>query len=836
MAGKRIVTWRRVLLASVAAILCASVPIPAAGVASPGLGAAGSLRSSGTADVAGETAPAGPVPESYGPVGYNLTFLDPLESQGTPGPGAPVDGLGAMAVDPITDTLFVATSDGVAAVSLPSGALEASAALPGASTAPSVSLSPSRPVTGLAFVSSQDELWAAGADGSLWILDPTTLAVEGEIPLASGLGGMVWSPVTDRLYVAVGSLGEVAAVDVFHRSVVGAFPTQVGTEYMAYDPADDRLFIVEGDPFAAHGDSVEIVDLSNGSIAGFTPVGIFPGWITYVDGFVAVVNENAFTANPANVSILEASTGRLLGNVTIGNSPVGIEADVSAGTVWVPLAGNASSPAPRIVAIDPTTLSLVGQALLLPSPVGIAYDPSGPSVIVSSSSIATLSVIPAAQAIPGPVRTVPIASEPITPACDASLGRCYVTDLSRAAIDVVSAVDGSLLGTVPAQLEPWGIALDPALGIGLASDAGAGNLTVFSLANDSVIATVPVGPSPRGIAVDPASHRAFVALQGADMLAVLNLTTLALVRSIPVGASPFAVAYLAGAGEIAVTDLDSDNVTLVSARTLAPVASVPVGSRPSGLAYDPEDGRLYVANSGLFAPSPSDNVTVVSVPNGTLVGSLAVPYDPAGVAWDPAGNLLLVTSLENASLSVLTLPGGGVATSVRVGLAAVYVAVDNVTGGAIVCDALGNTVAFLTPSEYAVRFVPVAPAALVGANWTVTLGGVSQAGTSAVEFSVPNGTYAYSIGTPAGVVAKPENGTLVVDGRSVAELVQLVGPRNATTAPSTGLPSPGEWLAGAVGAIAGAGAVGLARFLRRPRPRGPSPPIPEAPPPSPPGH
>lgn len=84
-----------------------------------------------------------------------------------------------------------------------------------------------------------------------------------------------------------------------------------------------------------------------------------------------------------------------------------------------------------------------------------------------------------------------------------------------------------------------------------------------------------------------------------------------------------------------------------------------------------------------------------------------------------------------------------------------------------------------------------------GTHWSVTLNGVlSNSTTSTIEFSVVNGTYAYTIGTVAGYTANPLSGSVTVNGAAVGRAVTFTsGPPGpfAVTFTESGLPSGTSW-------------------------------------------
>ena len=85
-----------------------------------------------------------------------------------------------------------------------------------------------------------------------------------------------------------------------------------------------------------------------------------------------------------------------------------------------------------------------------------------------------------------------------------------------------------------------------------------------------------------------------------------------------------------------------------------------------------------------------------------------------------------------------------------------------------------------------------------GANWSVTLAGKTTSATgSTISFTEKNGTYNYTVASPAGYTATPASGSLTVAGKAVSESVAFAKSTSKTTIPvnftETGLPSGTNW-------------------------------------------
>jgi hypothetical protein len=83
-----------------------------------------------------------------------------------------------------------------------------------------------------------------------------------------------------------------------------------------------------------------------------------------------------------------------------------------------------------------------------------------------------------------------------------------------------------------------------------------------------------------------------------------------------------------------------------------------------------------------------------------------------------------------------------------------------------------------------------------GSRWSVTLGGASSSSTnSTIVFGESNGSYGFSVGSPAGYTSSPANGSLEVSGSPVDTPVRMeaLPPTYPVTFTAMGLPAGAGW-------------------------------------------
>jgi len=103
-----------------------------------------------------------------------------------------------------------------------------------------------------------------------------------------------------------------------------------------------------------------------------------------------------------------------------------------------------------------------------------------------------------------------------------------------------------------------------------------------------------------------------------------------------------------------------------------------------------------------------------------------------------------------------------------------------------------------------------------GTSWSVTLNGTTKSSTTdTITFSVPNGTYSYSIGSVSGYTASNSNGSVTVSGKNIPVSITFSSTSPTAKQPSSGIPS--IELYGIIGAVVAVAAIGSAVALIRKR-------------------
>lgn len=128
---------------------------------------------------------------------------------------------------------------------------------------------------------------------------------------------------------------------------------------------------------------------------------------------------------------------------------------------------------------------------------------------------------------------------------------------------------------------------------------------------------------------------------------------------LPISCTPFTdVAIAPSLQRVFVTCMDTNALIAFNSSTGIIDGSVLVGPSPEGLVFDPENDRVYVADTG-------GSVSVVAARNMTLVDSISVGCSPYDVAYDNASQQLYVSDCND--VTVISTTNNSVTTRVALG-------------------------------------------------------------------------------------------------------------------------------------------------------------------------
>ncbi len=440
-------------------------------------------------------------------------------------------------------------------------------------------------------------------------------------------------------------------------------------------------------------------------------------------------------------------------------------------------------------------------------PFGAAYDPFNGHVYVTNYGSSNVSILNG-SVVAGTVRT---GAGPLTPYPDPGNGYVYVPCYNSSNISVVDSLTHAVTLTVGSL--PYYATYDPATEEMYFSNVASGYLSVLD--GLEVVGSVYVGVTPYGATYDPTNGYVYVAGGGDDEVAVVNGTTV--LGTIPAGTTAFNATYDPGNGFVYVTNLASNNVTVLNA------AQHSVTVPPSGDNL-PTHATWSLVVGGHTTVGTKGSSASLSVPNGTYeyfvrgpkgyvvsdlapVGNLTVsgttvtangepvsaavftPGQTTGTIFSRSGlpkgtptcvvfegekvcvtkGTVSITNLTPATYQYSVAPLPGYSETVKVdGVAAP-------TSGWLTLTEKHATISVkYTPVTYALGFSETGLAS--GKAWTVKIKGElsghpfaesRSSKTASISFSVPNGSFSYTVEHVKGY-AWAGNGTVTVDGGPVS--------------------------------------------------------------------
>ncbi len=453
----------------------------------------------------------------------------------------------------------------------------------------------------------------------------------------------------------------------------------------------------------------------------------------------------------------------------------------------VPNAGAGSAPdVVEPVDLDPIGATEPPHVNVSNSPGLEVYDPATGYVYVLDWDGDRVSVL-SGTALVG---TVDVGPAPFNGAYDGANGYVYVTDFDTRNVSVIDGT--SLVGSVGVGALPLSATYDSADGYVYVTNGPSDNVSVLS--GTTVVQSVNVGAYPFASTYDSGNGWVYVTNWDAGTVTVIGGTTV--VGTVDVGVEPYSAAYDGGNGYVYVMNRYSGTVSVIDGLTVLATLTVGAAGESSGFnttfidsaLYDGENGYVYAVDSAFG----SDNVTVID--GTTVVGTVALASTPFVPGYSTATGTVYVP--ESGSENVSVIGGIDYLGSLNVGLDPVDALFDSQDGDIYVTNYNSNNVSVIVP-ENSIR---IAETGLPKAtSWSVTLGGARRSTTgTAIAFTVPNGSYGYSIGDVPGwhQTTIPYQGTFTVTGASVTEVTlafeRVTYPVSFTV---PGLPTDTKWTA-----------------------------------------
>jgi len=205
---------------------------------------------------------------------------------------------------------------------------------------------------------------------------------------------------------------------------------------------------------------------------------------------------------------------------------------------------------------------------------------------------------------------------------------------------------------LPTQLrgtQPTAMAISSSLNRIYVANKQSNNVTVIYGGNDKVIASIPVGMAPEAIVVDSNTNRVYVANKNSNNVTIIDGEQNLLVATVSVQANPQALAI--GNNRLYVASFSSSDVTIIDLMNNTVTGGVTTGNSNNMIAFNKTNNRLYVvsrASSGDLTIFNSGNNTSLTAPD-------SVGTSPVALSCDPVTNRVFV---QQSNGSVTIIDGG----------------------------------------------------------------------------------------------------------------------------------------------------------------------------------
>ncbi len=446
---------------------------------------------------------------------------------------APAPGAGVPTVDWMTDELYVPWDNNTTAVELATNTLGPTLTLSaGEGVAPAATFDPDN---GMVYVVTDYPNY------NVTELDPAThrwVASSPAIP-PTPWGGIAYSHQSGRLLLAgevedysSGFLLMTPTLQVVGQPLTADYP---GLTY--YDPSTGFLFVLETG-LGLYGNA-SVVDPTTGKILGYVAAGLSPHsiWVDPNTGYGYIAN---FGPPPAghvdNLTVFNARTFATTGSIPVGVDPYSLTYDPDTGYLYV-----VNSASANITVIDPATNSSVGSIDLTGiTPGPTVFDPSTSDLYVVGSvsgqyygEIDTVAPSGDSGSVAGETQTY---FQAFSEAFDAANGLIYIadTDSSLYVIQEFAPGSESFIGSINLYHTSVNLAWDPINDLLYAPDevnatngGFDGNTVTEVNMTSGTLVNLTVGTHPSSVAVDASSGEAFVSDEEAGSLVFIDPGTLA---------------------------------------------------------------------------------------------------------------------------------------------------------------------------------------------------------------------------------------------------------------------------------------------------------------------
>ena len=326
---------------------------------------------------------------------------------------------------------------------------------------------------------------------------------------------------------------------------------------------------------------------------------------------ICVSNERS-----GDITIIDGSTWKVLGNVPVGKRPRGITASPDGDSIYVALSGTPIS--------GPPALDANGNPILHKG--GDDDDDDDKKADKSADGIALVDL--AGRKL---VKKLRVGSDPEQFALSKDGKRLYVSNEDVATASILNVGTGEVEQIVPVHREPEGVGIRPDGRVFYVTCENDGEIFAIDAQSYEVLAHFNVGGRPRSIDFLPNGTRAFIPSESSGQVHLVDTFDHKVLKSVtlPKGFRPMCLKVAPNGLKVYVSTGRAGSICVLDPGTLRVLNVIKVGQRPWGIAFSPDARYLFCANG------PSDDVSVVDLDTQKEVCRVKAGQSPWGVVVVP---------------------------------------------------------------------------------------------------------------------------------------------------------------------------------------------------------
>jgi YVTN family beta-propeller protein len=299
----------------------------------------------------------------------------------------------------------------------------------------------------------------------------------------------------------------------------------------------------------------------------------------------------------------------------------------------------------RVAVLDASTRRIRGHVSVGRNPQHLAVSDKEDRVYSANLTSDDVTVIDTAD--DSVVATSGAGRWPMLP-CPGRSGHVWVPSRPDGSVAVLGA-DGARLASIPVGSAPHDLAISPDGRWAYQPNSVSGTVTVIDARAMRAIGDVKVGVGPCHAEFTPDSDFAFVTNTVSNEISVIRTADHEVTANIVGGSGPH-VPVISHDGRWGyVANFVSDDITIFDVGRAEVVAVVPVGTYPHAMSLSPDGRRLVVSNTG------TSTVCLLDTATRRVRATLEVGGAPAHAAFDPDGRLAFIACEVDDQVSVIDL-------------------------------------------------------------------------------------------------------------------------------------------------------------------------------------